>query len=63
METSKGPHGSSIEDMDTFPVHSYRLMKDAIAYCNWANRRLPTEAEWEAAAQGNAIEAIYTWGG
>jgi len=56
----KGP-GSSIENMDNFPV-VHIAYEDAIAYCNWANRRLPTEAEWEAAAQGNFNEAIYTWG-
>lgn len=56
----EGP-GSSIEGKDNFPVVHVGYA-DALAYCNWANRRLPTEAEWEAAAQGLGTDKTFVWG-
>lgn len=59
----KHPNGpeSSIEGKDNYPV-VHVAYEDALAYCKWANRLLPTEAQWESAAQGTAKDNIYTWG-
>lgn len=55
-----GPN-SSIEGKDNYPV-VHISYQDALAYCKWANRKLPTEAQWELAARGNLKNSLYTWG-
>lgn len=54
----EGPAHPATEDE---PV-TQLAWSDAAAYARWANKRLPTEAEWERAARGGLEGKTYAWG-
>ncbi len=56
----KGPK-SSIEGKDEYPVVQVSWY-DAMAYCHWIGKRLPTEEEFEYVARNKGKQIKYNWG-
>jgi formylglycine-generating enzyme len=56
----EGPRSGLDRRLDHPAVHV--SWADASAYAAWAEKRLPTEVEWECAARGGLVQKRFPWG-
>ena len=56
----QGPD-TNLEGLMQHPV-VHVAFEDALAYADWAGKRLPTADEWEVAARGGLVDQDYAWG-
>lgn len=58
----EGPSSfDAVKDRPDYPV-VHVAFEDALGYCKWAQKDLPTEAQFEYAARGGLVDKKYAWG-